>query len=405
MLGDTEVHLLDYVRMLYKRRWTALTVFLVVVCRSPSTRSRRRRFTRRKSRSSSRRKNANVVSFKEAFEQNQIADDYYQTQYKILQSRALARRTLDALKLWNHPAVQPASRRPFAAIRRSSGAGRRWWPGWFKAAPPSRRARRGRDDQPVGTIDRFLDEPDGVAGPQQPARGRQVRLARPALSAKVANAAGEGVHRAEPRVQVHCPRRKRRTGSGERLGEQRKQVETSEQALQRYREKTDSVSLEDKQNIVVQKLTDLNAAVTRAKTERIQKEALYNQIRALQNDRAALDTFPAISQTPSSSSRRATSRTCSGSRRSCPTSWAPSHPEMVKLGLAIQTAEAKLQGEIAKVVQSMRNDYLAVAGAGAEPDERARAAEARRAGAQPQGDRLRRAGSATPPATARSSTA
>ncbi len=39
---------------------------------------------------------------------------------------------------------------------------------------------------------------------------------------------------------------------------------------------------------------DLNAAVTRAKTERIQKEAAYNQIRALQNDRAALDTFPAI---------------------------------------------------------------------------------------------------------------
>ena len=30
---------------------------------------------------------------------------------------------------------------------------------------------------------------------------------------------------------------------------------------------------------------------------------------------------------------------------------------MVKLGLSIQTAEIKIQGEIAKVVQSMRNDY------------------------------------------------
>ncbi len=81
----------------------------------------------------------------------------------------------------------------------------------------------------------------------------------------------------------------------QRLAEQRKQVEASEQAVvQRYREQTDALSLEDNQNIVVQKLGYLNSAVTRAKTERIQKEAAYNQIRSLQNDRAALDTFPAI---------------------------------------------------------------------------------------------------------------
>src|SRR4051812_48035574 len=31
VLGDTDVHLLDYVKVLYKRRWTALTAFLIVV--------------------------------------------------------------------------------------------------------------------------------------------------------------------------------------------------------------------------------------------------------------------------------------------------------------------------------------------------------------------------------------
>src|SRR5205085_2406224 len=81
---------------------------------------------------------------------------------------------------------------------------------------------------------------------------------------------------------------------GQQLVEQRKKVEESEQALQQYRERTDSVSLEDRQNIVVQKLSDLNAAVTRAKTDRIQKETSYNQIRNVQADRTALDTIPAI---------------------------------------------------------------------------------------------------------------
>ncbi len=53
------------------------------------------------------KENSNVVTFKEAIEQNQITDDYYQTQYKILQSRALARRTLDALNLWNDTQFNP----------------------------------------------------------------------------------------------------------------------------------------------------------------------------------------------------------------------------------------------------------------------------------------------------------
>ena len=65
---------------------------------------------------------------------------------------------------------------------------------------------------------------------------------------------------------------------GERLAEQRKHVEAAEMALQQYRERHDGISLHDNQNIVVQKLADLNAAVTRAKTDRIQKEALYRQV-------------------------------------------------------------------------------------------------------------------------------
>ena len=39
-------------------------------------------------------------------------------------------------------------------------------------------------------------------------------------------------------------------------------------ALQRYREQHDAVTLENPQNIVVQKLADLNGAVTKAKMER-----------------------------------------------------------------------------------------------------------------------------------------
>src|SRR6185436_19104622 len=45
--------------------------------------------------------NPNVVSFKEVIEQEKSTNDYYQTQYRILQSRSLARKTLDRLGLWS----------------------------------------------------------------------------------------------------------------------------------------------------------------------------------------------------------------------------------------------------------------------------------------------------------------
>src|SRR5438132_9934804 len=109
VIGDGEVHLLDYVKVLYKRRWTAITAFLVVFLSVTIYTFTATPIYEAKVQILIEKENTNVVTFKEAFEQNQIADDYYQTQYKILQSRALARRTIDTLKLWNHPQFNPKS--------------------------------------------------------------------------------------------------------------------------------------------------------------------------------------------------------------------------------------------------------------------------------------------------------
>ncbi|MBV9274350.1 MAG: polysaccharide biosynthesis tyrosine autokinase [Verrucomicrobia bacterium] len=50
-------------------------------------------------------------------------------------------------------------------------------------------------------------------------------------------------------------------------------LHNSEQALQDYREKNHAVSLEDKQNITVEKLKDLNQKVTEARSQRLKLEA------------------------------------------------------------------------------------------------------------------------------------
>src|SRR5688572_15324412 len=90
----------DYVRVLFKRRWTATSTFLIVVgsaiiytfTATPIYEARVRLLIETE--------NPNVLSFQEVIEQNKTTNDYYQTQYRILESRALVQRTLGAAKLW-----------------------------------------------------------------------------------------------------------------------------------------------------------------------------------------------------------------------------------------------------------------------------------------------------------------
>ena len=65
------------------------------------------------------------------------------------------------------------------------------------------------------------------------------------------------------------------------IAKQQKKVEDSERAMAQYRETNNALSLEDRQNTVVASLNQVNDQYTRTRTERIQKEALYNQIKSL----------------------------------------------------------------------------------------------------------------------------
>ena len=358
VVGDDQVHLLDYVKVLHKRRVAALTAFLLVFVSTAVYTFTAKPIYESKVQILIEKENANVVSFKEVFEQNQVADDYYQTQYKILQSRALARRTLDALRLWDHPQFNPKGEAAFS-LGALVTAPLRWLSAW--ATPPPAiepgGVSAGETSAQARAIDRLLG--GLTVTPIRNSRLVDVKFSSlsPMLSSQVANALARAY--IDQNLEFKFLSSKEASDwLGERLAEQRQKVEVSEQAVQRYREQTESVAFEDRQNIVVQKLADLNAAVTRAKTERIQKEATYNQMKALQTERAGLDTFPAILSNQFIQQQKGELAELQRQQAQLSEKLGPRHPDMVKIGLAINAAEERIQGEIAKVVQAVRNEYL-----------------------------------------------
>src|SRR5262245_2167596 len=349
--SDGEVHLSDYLRVLYKRRWPALTMFLVVFLSTciftftatPIYNARVQILIEKEA--------SNVVTFKEAVEQNQVADDYYQTQYKILQSRALARRTLDALQLWHNAQFDSAETGSKGARGGLFSSGSKDTDKMVEPPGPEETKAQSR------AIDQFLK--NLVVSPIRNSRLVDVSYESPdaPLAARIAN----GLAKAYIEQNMEFKYLSSKEASDwltKQLGEQRKQVETSEQALQKYRESSnDAVSLEDRQNIVVQRLADLNQAVTRAKMERIEKESTYNQIRAMQNDRSTLDTFPAILANGFIQQQKTELAELQRRQAQLGEKLGPNHPDMVKNASAIRAAEAKIQGEVGKVIQAMQNDY------------------------------------------------
>src|SRR5262245_28820357 len=122
MHEGAESHLTDYVKVLYKRRRTAFTAFAFVAggitvytfTATPVYEARTRLLVEAEQQ--------HVVNFKQVVDEDQTKADYYQTQYNILQSRALARRTLDQLKLWDTPPFGGAPDQGFSLRRTILGA-------------------------------------------------------------------------------------------------------------------------------------------------------------------------------------------------------------------------------------------------------------------------------------------
>ena len=78
-IGGEDVHLLDYVKVLYKRRWTAITAFVLVVGTVTVATFTATPIFEAKTRLLIEAEQQNIVSFKQVVEEDQTKADYYQT--------------------------------------------------------------------------------------------------------------------------------------------------------------------------------------------------------------------------------------------------------------------------------------------------------------------------------------
>ena len=284
-----------------------------------------------------------AIKFREEPDDTQLTTDDYQTQYGVLRSRTLARRTIDTLKLWDHPEFR-------ADTSRTNGGS-----GGGTAAPA---AAAEETAQQTAVINGFLKKLSIEPVTNSRLVDVAFQAADPKLAAQVANTLSQTYidQNVEGRFETS---RAAAEWLEAQLSQQRGRLEQGQQSLQRYREKNPGAGADNTTNIVAHKLADLNAAVTRAETQRIEKQAAFERLSSIQNDQLALDTFPAVLASPFIQALKTELAGLEAQRQEMSQRLGERHPDMVKLNPAIESAQARLQSEIGKIVQSVENEYLA----------------------------------------------
>jgi uncharacterized protein involved in exopolysaccharide biosynthesis len=280
-------------------------------------------------------------------------EPYYQTQYKILQGRDLALHAVKRLQLQAVPefngqgAKPPALTQAIADIKAKVMALVRGEP-----AAPARRAGSPLNEN---------QQADAFLGRVQVAPVRGSRLvdiyfvsADPQFAARAVNVL------AEEYVNQNLEFRLQNTDKTldwltEEVAKQQSVVQTSERMLAEYRENKNALSLEDRQNIIVSRLNQVNDAASRARMTRIQKEALYNQVAAA-NDRESLSTIasnPFVQQLKTRVSELQREQLRLEDR------YGEKHPDVQRVNGQIADAQRQLDLEVDRSVAAIKADYQA----------------------------------------------
>jgi uncharacterized protein involved in exopolysaccharide biosynthesis len=263
-------HLREYWQIVLKRRWVVLTCLLVIFSTVAIGTLKQKPIYQGKVLVEINPEQPNVLNFKEVLQISSVdVDSYRETQYKVLQSRTLAERVTQTLQLYKNPEFY-RNRWPFGLIKTDPDK----IPSASDPGPPDTSA-----DYYRNSVKHFIDSVD--VAPVRRSNLVEVSFDSedPKLAARVANQlAADYIYQ---NLQVKWDETVK---ASEWLQDQlvglKAKLEKSEDSLQTYAQTNSILFVEEKKNLVNERLAQLQEEYTKAQAERFQKESLYSLVRA-----------------------------------------------------------------------------------------------------------------------------
>jgi polysaccharide biosynthesis transport protein len=142
-------------------------------------------------------------------------------------------------------------------------------------------------------------------------------------------------------------------------------VETSQEKLVRYQKEHEILGADEKQNITMEKLDELNKELTAAESERMDKEAAYRLVESgdpeaiASSVAAAEDGGPGQAGTALLGALRTKEADLKIQAAELNTQFGPSYPKLSVLNNQLKEVDSQIQNEMKKIVSKVRGQYSA----------------------------------------------
>ena len=355
---DADVHILDRLAVLYRYRRIAVTVFvLTTAVMMIQGYTNIQMFQARAQLLIEDERSTAVPGLSNS--ENTFYEDpepYYNTQFRILKGRDLTRRVIKRLKLetvpeFNGTAAPPST--PVTMVRDLEGRVMNLIRP--AQAPPTETPKVDETPDESALVSAFI----GRVGVEPIRASRLVDVTFTAVdstfAAMAVNTLVDEYVEQNLAVKLGASQNMLEWLGGE-LEKQQKKVRESEQALAEYRDKQNAMSLDDKQNIVGQRLTALNDALIKARTSKVQKEAIYNQVKSISGSTSP-DAIPIIATNPQVQTLKSKMNDLLRDKTRLEERYGPKNPQVQANAGQIQDTQRALDQEIQRAMQTIKNDY------------------------------------------------
>ena len=360
---EEQINLRDYLYVIQKRRWTVITVFAVIVITVAILTFTATPIYEATARLIIDKENPNVVSIQEVMSVDASGSDYYQTQYKIIESRTVAREVIRHLNLDKSEEFFPKPKDDLISnLKRSIQETIAFWKDSITSL-----LRTGDESIPK-TLEGF--EPDSPlvsdfikrikVSPIRNSRLVDVRFEGKdsVLAATIVNTL------ADVYISQNLETKLRAVQDAvkwlhNRIEEERKKVEKAEQALLRYKEKHSIITdfSSDVENITAQKLAHLNIQVVETESNRVEAETRYKQAMVLTGTPDMLDSIPEVLNNELIRQIKSMEVELFKHMSELSKKYGQKHPRMVAIESELNTLQKRRIQEVSRVINSLKNEY------------------------------------------------
>ena len=289
------------------------------------------------------------------------SENYFETQVALLKSRALASRVIKDLGLERNPNFTAPPPQPLDKLRSwLMGSIESFLTRIFEAAQvvPQQKnvlpsTARSEPDVRPGSIGLYLSFLKAEPVPKTQLVKVSFSTMDPRLSEELANAHTATFIRMNLETRFELSKEAREFLE-KKLAELRVKVGQSEEALNRFRKANGVVSLEGSENIVIDRMVDLNRRLTEARAKRIELESLSRTVKD--------KNFAYLSQVIDNQlivQLRSSIESMEAERARLSTIYKLDHPRLQELDKQISQAQQRQNLEIRKVVRTIESDYAA----------------------------------------------